>query len=67
VITEAAIGVLKETGSSGNVIARNRFFNCASGLVLSPPLLARKRPVAAERRHLLDVGTATPWGGINFW
>ena len=47
-ITEAAIGVLKETGSSGNVIARNRFFNCASGLLLSPPLLARKRPVAAE-------------------
>ena len=40
-ITEAAIGVLKETGSSGNIIARNRFFNCASGLVLSPPLLAR--------------------------
>lgn len=27
VITEAAIGVLKETGSSGNIIARNRFFN----------------------------------------
>ncbi len=27
VITEAAIGVLKETGSSGNIIAGNRFFN----------------------------------------
>jgi len=27
VITEAAIGILKETGSSGNIIAGNRFFN----------------------------------------
>lgn len=27
VITEATIGVLKETGSSGNIIAGNRFFN----------------------------------------
>jgi hypothetical protein len=27
VITEAAIGVLKETGSSGNIIAGNHFFN----------------------------------------
>ncbi len=27
VITEAAIGVLKETGSSGNIIVGNRFFN----------------------------------------
>ena len=27
VITEAAVGVLKETGSSGNIIAGNRFFN----------------------------------------
>jgi nitrous oxidase accessory protein NosD len=26
-ITEAAIGVLKETDSSGNIIAGNRFFN----------------------------------------
>jgi parallel beta-helix repeat protein len=26
-ITEAAIGVLKDTGSSGNIIAGNRFFN----------------------------------------
>jgi len=26
-ITEATIGVLKETGSSGNIIARNHFFN----------------------------------------
>jgi len=26
-ITEAAVGILKETGSSGNIIARNRFFN----------------------------------------
>jgi hypothetical protein len=25
-ITEAAIGVLKETGASGNIIAGNRFF-----------------------------------------
>jgi parallel beta-helix repeat protein len=27
VITEATIGILKETGSSGNIIAGNRFFN----------------------------------------
>jgi nitrous oxidase accessory protein NosD len=27
VITEAVIGILKETGSSGNIIAGNRFFN----------------------------------------
>jgi hypothetical protein len=27
VITEAAIGILKEAGSSGNIIAGNRFFN----------------------------------------
>src|SRR6266478_5510091 len=27
VITEAAIGILKETGSSGNIITGNRFFN----------------------------------------
>jgi nitrous oxidase accessory protein NosD len=27
VITEAAIGILKETGSSGNIIRGNRFFN----------------------------------------
>jgi len=27
VVTEAAIGVLKETGSSGNIIRGNRFFN----------------------------------------
>lgn len=27
VITEATVGVLKETGSSGNIIAGNRFFN----------------------------------------
>jgi hypothetical protein len=27
VITEAAIGILKDTGSSGNIIAANRFFN----------------------------------------
>jgi hypothetical protein len=27
VITEAAVGVLKETGSSGNIITGNRFFN----------------------------------------
>jgi parallel beta-helix repeat protein len=27
VITEAAIGILKETGSMGNVIAMNRFFD----------------------------------------
>jgi len=26
-LTEAAIGVLKETGSSGNIIRGNRFFN----------------------------------------
>jgi hypothetical protein len=26
-ITEAAIGILKDTGSSGNIIAANRFFN----------------------------------------
>ncbi len=27
VITEAAVGILKESGSSGNIIAGNRFFN----------------------------------------
>jgi hypothetical protein len=27
VITEATVGILKETGSSGNIIAGNRFFN----------------------------------------
>ena len=27
IVTEAAIGILKETGSSGNIIAGNRFFN----------------------------------------
>jgi len=27
VITEAAIGILKETGSMGNLIAMNRFFD----------------------------------------
>ena len=27
VITEAAVGVLKETGSSGNIIRGNHFFN----------------------------------------
>jgi parallel beta-helix repeat protein len=27
VVTEAAIGILKETGSSGNILRGNRFFN----------------------------------------
>jgi parallel beta-helix repeat protein len=26
-VNEAAIGILKDTGSSGNIIAGNRFFN----------------------------------------
>ncbi len=32
VIDEATIGVLKETGSSGNIIAENRFFNTPVGV-----------------------------------
>ncbi len=40
VITEAAIGILKETGSSGNVIRGNRFFNT---------------PVAVQDPQFIDV------------
>jgi parallel beta-helix repeat protein len=40
VITEAAIGVLKEAGSSGNVIRGNRFFNT---------------PVAVQDPQIIDV------------
>src|SRR6267143_2920642 len=39
-ITEATIGVLKETGSSGNIIARNHFFNT---------------PVSGEDPQFIDV------------
>jgi parallel beta-helix repeat protein len=39
-ITEAAIGVLKDTGSSGNIIAGNRFFNT---------------PVSVQDPQLVDV------------
>lgn len=39
-ITEAAIGILKDTGSSGNIIAGNRFFNT---------------PVSVQDPQLIDV------------
>jgi len=40
VVTEAAIGILKETGSSGNIIRGNRFFNT---------------PVAVQDPQIIDV------------
>jgi hypothetical protein len=40
VITEAAVGVLKESGSAGNIIAANRFFNT---------------PVSVQDPQLIDV------------
>ena len=40
VITDATVGVLKDTGSSGNIIAANRFFNT---------------PVAVQDPRLVDV------------
>ncbi len=48
VITEAAIGVLKETGSSGNIIARNRFFNTPV-LVQDPQFIDVAKLISPKR------------------
>src|SRR5712671_3802589 len=48
VITEAAVGVLKESGSSGNIIAGNRFFN-TSVLVQDPQLIDVTKLISPKR------------------
>ena len=48
VITEAAIGVLKETGSSGNIIRGNRFFN-TSVLVQDPQIIDVVKLISPKR------------------
>jgi hypothetical protein len=48
VITEAAVGVLKESGSSGNIIAANRFFN-TSVLVQDPQLIDVSKLISPKR------------------
>ena len=48
VITEAAIGVMKETGSSGNIIARNRFFNTPV-LVQDPQFIDVSKLISPKR------------------
>ncbi len=54
-ITEAAIGVLKETGSSGNINAGNRFFNTPVPVQIpqSTDIASSFRPYA-ERLPLLQ-------------
>jgi hypothetical protein len=47
-ITEAAIGVLKETGSSGNIIAGNRFFNTPV-LVQDPQFIDAAKLISPKR------------------
>jgi hypothetical protein len=48
VITEAAIGILKETGSSGNIVARNRFFD-TSVSVQDPQLIDVAKLISPKR------------------
>src|SRR5882672_2232198 len=48
VITEAAVGVLKESGSSGNIIAGNRFFN-TTVLVEDPQLIDVSKLISPKR------------------
>ncbi len=48
VITEAAVGVLKESGSSGNIIAANRFFN-TTVLVQDPQLIDVTKLISPKR------------------
>jgi hypothetical protein len=48
VITESAVGVLKESGSSGNIIAANRFFN-TSVLVQDPQLIDVSKLISPKR------------------
>jgi len=48
VVTEAAIGILKETGSSGNIIRGNRFFNTPV-LVQDPQILDVVKLISPKR------------------
>jgi len=48
VITEAAIGILKETGSSGNIITGNRFFNTPVA-VQDPQLINLAKLISPKR------------------
>jgi hypothetical protein len=48
VISEAAVGVLKESGSSGNIIAGNRFFN-TTVLVQDPQLIDVTKLISPKR------------------
>jgi hypothetical protein len=48
VITEAAVGVLKDTGSSGNIVAANRFFNTPV-LVQDPQLIDVAKLISPKR------------------
>ncbi len=48
VITEAAVGVLKDSGSSGNIIAGNRFFN-TTVLVQDPQLIDVTKLISPKR------------------
>jgi nitrous oxidase accessory protein NosD len=48
VITEAAVGVLKETGSSGNIITGNRFFNTPVP-VLDPQFIDVAKLISPKR------------------
>jgi len=48
VITEAAVGVLKESGSSGNIIAGNRFFD-TTVLVQDPQLIDVTKLISPKR------------------
>jgi hypothetical protein len=47
-ITEAAIGILKDTGSSGNIIAGNRFFNTPVS-VMDPQLIDVAKLISPKR------------------
>jgi nitrous oxidase accessory protein NosD len=47
-ITEAAIGILKDTGSSGNIIAGNRFFNTPVP-VMDPQLIDVAKLISPKR------------------
>ena len=47
-ITEAAIGILKDTGSSGNLIAGNRFFNTPVS-VMDPQLIDAAKLISPKR------------------
>jgi hypothetical protein len=48
VITEATVGIVKETGSSGNIIAGNRFFNTPVS-VLDPQFIDVAKLVSPKR------------------